>query len=101
MLTATAQFTILPGKEAEAEAAIKKVVAEVDKNEPGALAYVWHRNIKDPMQILVFEIWRDSEAITAHRTMAHMAEFQSNFGTVFDPASVKITRYERIAAVNR
>jgi quinol monooxygenase YgiN len=101
MHTTTAQFTILPGKEAEAEAAIKKVVSEVDKNEPGAVAYHWHRNKKDPMQILVFEIWKDDEAVEKHRGTPYLTEFQSLFGTVFDPASVKLTRYERIAAVER
>lgn len=101
MRTVTAQFTILPGKEAEAEAAIKKVVEGVDKNEPGAVAYFWHRAIKDPSQVLVFEIWRDDAAVEAHRDTPYLTEFQSFFGTVFDPASVKLTRYERIAAINR
>ncbi len=101
MHTVTWQFTILPGKEAEAEAAIKKVVAEVDKNEPGAVAYHWHRNLKNPMQILVFEIWKDDEALEKHRGTPYLSEFQSIFETVFDQASVKRNRYERIAAINR
>lgn len=101
MYTITWQFTILPGKESDAEAAIKKVAAEVDKNEPGALAYHWYRDLKDPMQVLVFEVWQDDEAIEKHRGMPYMAEFQSVFPTVFDAASVKRGRYERIAGVNR
>jgi quinol monooxygenase YgiN len=101
MRTITWQFTILPGKEAEAEAAIKKVVEGVDKNEPGALAYHWYRNLKDQMQILVFEVWKDDEAIETHRGMPYMSEFQSVFATVFDQAGVKRNRYERIAAITR
>lgn len=101
MHTVTAQFTILPGKEAEAEAAIKKVVSEVDKNEPGAVAYHWHRHKKDPTQILVFEIWADDAAVDAHRGTPYLSEFQSLFGTVFDPNSVKLTRWDRIAALDR
>jgi len=73
----------------------------VDKNEPGAVAYFWHRAVKDPSQVLVFEIWRDDAAVEAHRDTPYLTEFQSLFGTVFDPASVKLTRYERIAAINR
>ena len=61
MYTTTVQFNILPGKEAEAEAAIKKVVAGVDKNEPGAISYNFHRNKKDPMAIFIFEVWKDDE----------------------------------------
>ena len=101
MRTITWQFTILPGKEAEAEAAIKKVVEGVDKNEPGAVAYFWCRNLKDPAQVLVFETWKDDDAIEAHRGMPYMSEFQSLFATVFDQASVKRNRYDRIAAINR
>jgi quinol monooxygenase YgiN len=101
MQTVTLTFTILPGKEAAAEAAIKKVVDGVDKNEPGALAYHWYRNLKDPAQVLVFEVWKDDEAIETHRGMPYMTEFQSVFATVFDQASVKRTRYERIAAITR
>ncbi len=101
MYTTVAQFTILPGKEAEAEAAIKKVADGVDKNEPGAIAYFWHRNKKDPLQVLVFEIWKDDAALEAHRGTPYLKEFQSLFGTVFDPESVKLTRWERIAAITR
>lgn len=101
MHTVSWQFTILPGKEAEAEAAIKKVAAEVDKNEPGALTYHWYRSLKDPMQVIVFEVWKDDEAIETHRGMPYMTEFQSVFPTVFDQSSVKRNRYERIAAINR
>jgi quinol monooxygenase YgiN len=99
--TVTAEFRILPGKEAEAEAAIRKVVEGVEKNEPGALKYIWHRGVKDPNQVLVFEIYRDDAARDQHREAPYLKEFQAHFGTVFDPATVKITRFERIVAVDR
>lgn len=101
MHTITAQFRIIEGKEAEAEAAIQKVVAGVEANEPGALKYIWHRGVKDPNQVFVFEIYRDDEAREQHRGTPYMTEFQAHFGTVFDPATVKVIRHERIAAVDR
>lgn len=101
MLTATAQFSIIPGKEVEAEAAIRKVAAAVSEKEPGCLMYTWHRGVKDPLQVLVFENWRDEDAVNAHRKMEHMAEFQALFGTVFDPASVKIVRWDALAGLDR
>ena len=101
MFTVTAQFNVIPGKEAEAEAAMKAVAEQVEANEPGALTYLWHRNTKDPAQILVFEVYRDQEAVDQHRASPYLAEFQKYFGPVFDPASVKIVRYERFAGVNR
>jgi quinol monooxygenase YgiN len=101
MHTITAEFRIIEGKEAEAEAAIKAVVASVEANEPGTLKYIWHRGVKDPNQVLVFEIYRDDAAREQHRGTPYLKEFQALFGTVFDPATTKITRLDRIAAVER
>jgi quinol monooxygenase YgiN len=104
VIIATAEFRINEGKEAEAVAAIKKVVAAVNADEPGALTYAWHRDIKDAARILVYEVWADEEATKLHRDTKHMAEFNKEFGRtrgVFDPESVKITRFERVAAIDR
>lgn len=101
MLTAKAEFDILPGKEAEAIAAIEKLIAAVDAREPGNILYRWHRGLKEPNHVLVFELWRDQAAVDEHRGMEHMKEFGRLFGTVFDPASVKIERYELIGEVKR
>jgi quinol monooxygenase YgiN len=102
MITVTAEFRINEGKDAEAVAAIEKLVAAVSANEPGALMYTWHRGLKDAAQVLVYEVYRDDEARQAHRDTPHLAEFQKAFaGGVFDPSTVKIARYERIAAIER
>jgi quinol monooxygenase YgiN len=101
MLSSTAQFTILPGKEAEAEAIIKNLIAAVEANESGCLLYRWHRGVKDPLLVFIWEIFADQDAIEAHRGMAHMKDFNHSFASAFDTASVKITRYEKIAAVER
>jgi quinol monooxygenase YgiN len=103
-LTVTASFNIVPGKEAEAEAAITKLVDAVRESEPGTLIYAWHRLGKDPSRILVFEVYEDDAAIEAHRATPHQAEFQKHFapGTgLFDPASVKLERWDRFQAVVR
>ena len=102
MLFVTAEFRINDGKETEALAAIEAVVAGVNRSEPGALTYSWHRDIKDPAQILVYEIYADEEATKVHRASEHLAEFQKAFASgLFDPGSVKISRFERIAAIDR
>ena len=102
MITVTAEFRINEGKEAEAIAAIEKVVAGVSQNEPGALTYTWHRDLKDAAQILVYEVYADEEATKVHRASEHFAEFQKAFASgLFDPGSVKISRFERIAAIDR
>ena len=104
MHTITAEFDVIPGKEAEAEAAIGKLVTAVEAGEPGAVSYIWHRGLKDPGHILVFEVYRDDEALQAHRSTPHLAEFQKCFApgsALFDTASVKIARYARFAAIQR
>jgi len=101
MNTVLARFKILTGKEAEAEEAMRKQAASVESGEPGALTYIFHRNRKDPSEITVFEIYEDDDASAAHRGTEHMATFASYFGSLFDPASVKIDRLERIAGFSR
>jgi len=102
MITVTAEFRINEGKETEALAAIEKLVAGVSENEPGALTYSWHRDVKDPLQLLVYEVYADQEATKVHTASAHFAEFQKAFARgLFDPGSVKISRFERFAAIDR
>ena len=101
MQTIIARLKILPGKEAEAEEAMKKMAASVESNESGALVYIFHRNLKDPAEVTVFEVYRDDTAAAAHVASDHMGTFRGHFGSIFDPAAVKIDRMERVAGVNR
>lgn len=102
MIAVTAEFRINEGKDAEAIAAIEKVVAAVAQNEPGTLTYTWHRGLKDPAQVLVYEVYQDEDAMKAHSGMAHLKEFQQAFASgVFDVASVKINRFGKIAELRR
>jgi autoinducer 2-degrading protein len=101
MNTILARFKILPGKEAEADEAIKTMAIAVEENEGGALAYLFYQNRKDPNEITVYEIYKDDEAFQAHSGTEHMGAFRGFFGSVFDPATVKIDRLERIAGFSR
>ena len=101
MQTIIATLRILPGKEAEAEEAMKNMAASVESGEPGALVYIFHRNLKDPAEVTVFEVYKDDAAAAAHVASEHMGTFRSHFGSIFDPAAVKIVRFERIAGLNR
>ncbi|HUF54379.1 MAG TPA: antibiotic biosynthesis monooxygenase [Dehalococcoidia bacterium] len=105
MIAVTAEFRINEGKEDEAIAAIEKLVAAVNESEPGTLMYTWHRGIKDAAQVLVYEQYEDEEAMKVHSAGAsgpHLAEFQKAFAAgVFDPSSVKIARFGKIAEISR
>jgi quinol monooxygenase YgiN len=101
MNTVIARFNIVAGKEAEAEEAMKKMASTVEGQEQGALTYIFHRNRKDPTEITAFEIYKDDEAFAAHGGTEHMGAFRGYFGSIFDPATVKIDRLERIAGFSR
>ncbi len=101
MTTILARFKIQPGKEAEGEKALREMAAAVEANEPGALLYVFNRSQKEPSEIIVFEVYADGEALDSHNQTPHMAQFRSNFGSLFDPGSVKIERLERFAGFAR
>ena len=101
MNTIIASFRIIDGKEAQAEEAIKKHTAAVEANEPGALAYIFHRRPKDPALVTVFEVYADDAAVAAHRDSEHQAAFGKLFGSVFDRDSVKIERHERVSGFTR
>ena len=101
MNTIIARFRIIPGKEADAEAAIQKHAAAVEAGEPGALTYIFNRKSKDPAEVTVFEVYADDDAVAAHRAAEHQVAFGKLFGTIFDPASVKIERQERVAGFSR
>ena len=101
MTTILARFKIQPGKEAEAEKALNEMAAAVETNEPGALTYIFHRSQKDASEITVFEVYADAEAFDAHGQSPHMGQFRAAFASLFDPASVKIERLERLAGFLR
>jgi quinol monooxygenase YgiN len=101
MITIIARLKILPGKESEAEKALSDMVAAVEANEPGALAYIMHRSQRDPTDVTVFEVYADGEAFSTHSQSAHMAALQGKLAQLADLSAVKIDRLERIAGFVR
>lgn len=101
MVTIYAFFRINEGKEDEAEQAIKEMVAAVEANEPGCVFYAMNRSQQDPLDVHVFEVYKDQAAAAAHAASEHMGAFRQHFRDVFDGGSVKIVQLDRIAAVER
>lgn len=101
MITILARFKVQSGKETEAEQAVHDMAAAVEASEPGALAYLSHRSAREPAEITVFEVYADEAAFATHGQTAHMTKLRTAFGSVFDPASVKIERLERMAGFVR
>ena len=101
MITIIARLKILPGNEAEAEKALSEMAAAVEANEPGALAYIMHRNQREPADVTVFEVYTDGEAFSAHGQTSHMAALQAKLAQVANLSAVKIERLERFAGFTR
>lgn len=61
------------------EDAVAAVVAmmQASRAEDGCLDYTFARDLADPNTLVLFERWRDREALAAHGASAHMAEFQT------------------------
>ena len=57
-----AKLKVQPGKEAEFEAAAKEMIATVRTAEPGTLAYILHKNSKDPTEFIYYELYQDQAA---------------------------------------
>ena len=101
MITIIARLKILPGKQSEAEQALADMVSAVEAKEPDALAYIMHRNQREPTDVTVFEVYADGEAFSAHGQTAHMAALQAKLAQVADLSAVKIERLERFAGFTR
>ena len=59
----------------EAMDALIKMV-RVSREEDGCLDYTFAQDLADPDTLILYERWRDQEALQAHMASAHMAEFQ-------------------------
>lgn len=67
----------------------------MEENEPGVLAYICHRSVKNPDEIVFFEVYKDEEALKAHGKTPHMGKMRMAFATLFRPP-LEVTRLDRI-----
>ncbi|MEZ5680023.1 MAG: putative quinol monooxygenase [Erythrobacter sp.] len=73
------------------DAVVKMVRAS--REEDGCYDYAFARDLADPDTLILFERWRDREALAAHGTSAHMAEFQKIMAAN-PPVSRELRMYE-------
>jgi len=101
MVTLIFRAKMRPGKEDEALERLRTMAGTVEAQEPGALAYLFHRSQQDPSEVVLFEIYADDNALQAHGQTPHMGELRATFGELFDTATVKVERLERVAGFAR
>ena len=78
------------------DAATRKAIVEMvraSRAEDGCLDYAFAADIADPDTLVLFERWRDSEALAAHGRTEHMAQFQKVMAAN-PPASRDLRVYE-------
>jgi len=77
-VTIVARVYAAPGREAEAEARLVKVVAFVRKAEPGTV-YRLYRSKKDPTVFMFYEVY-PSDAARAHHGKVTLPAFAKEYG---------------------
>jgi quinol monooxygenase YgiN len=80
MLGIVATIKVQDGKGAEFEAVFKELAAKVRANEPGNLLYQLTRSRADANTYKVLEIYKDEDALAAHRGTDHMRELGGKLG---------------------
>lgn len=86
-----AKWTILPGNEAKATEALKKLAQDVQENEPDTLLYMVHiPNFKEKSlptppagEVAFWEIYKDQDAFFKHVNGSIFLDFVKNYGELF------------------
>jgi len=80
MIGVVATIKVQDGKNGEFEAVFLELAAKVRAGEPGNLAYQLTKSRADPNTYKVLELYKDEEALSAHRQSAHFRELGPRMG---------------------
>jgi quinol monooxygenase YgiN len=94
-MVVVAKLKVKPGREADAEAAFRKQIDFVTREEPGTLVYLMHRGRKDRSTYLFYERYADADAFDRHGKSASMQELFRALQGVLDGAP-SIELYEEV-----
>ena len=78
MIQINGTITLAPGTIADNPDTVEAIKAMVaaSRAEDGCYTYTFAQDLSDPDTLIIYERWRDQEALAAHGKSAHMAEFQ-------------------------
>jgi quinol monooxygenase YgiN len=98
-MVVVAKIKVKAGLEAEAEAALRKQIDYVTREEPGTLLYLLHRGRKDRSTFLFYEKYTDSEAFDRHGKSSAMQDLFRVLQPLLEgPPSIEL--YEEIGGRN-
>ena len=90
MITILFHMTTKPGREAECAKVAKELMASTKAEDDGCIAYTFYRRGDQPRELLLFEQWRDADALNAH-----IARLQSVLGPPDDHEPYPATHHRR------
>jgi len=85
-MVVVAKIKIKAGREKEGEAAFRKQIDYVTREEPGTKVYLLHRGRKDPSTFLFYERYVDAEAFDRHGKTAAIQELFRTLQPLLDGA---------------
>ncbi len=94
MVSFVVRFRFSQEDRAEATAAVALLATE-SRREPGCVSYIPHQVQDDPDTILIYEQYRDPQALEAHRETAHFKKYA--IGILFQ--KMKDRRLENLIAL--
>ncbi len=74
MISFVVRFTFIPEDRAEV-ADILRLLTAASRLEVGCVSYIPHHVEGDPDTIVLYEQYRDEDALTAHRASAHFKKY--------------------------
>ena len=101
MVTIIFRMKTKEGKEEQTLDRLRKMAEAVEAQEPGALAYLFHRSQEDPSELVLFEIYMDDAALQSHMRTAHMSELRGSLSDLVDTSQMKAERLDRVAGFAR
>jgi len=74
MVTFVVRFKFAPEDRTDVAATLALLATE-SRREPGCLAYIPHQVQDDPDTVLIYEQYRDPQALEAHRESQHFKKY--------------------------
>jgi quinol monooxygenase YgiN len=76
MIILAGTIRIAAGKRAAAQTALERMV-HATRAESGCVEYAFAFDVLDEHLLRIFEVFRDADALAAHRASSHMAEWRA------------------------
>jgi quinol monooxygenase YgiN len=74
MITFAVRLKFAPEDRAEVAETLR-LLAMASRQEPGCVTYIPHQSEDDPDTMLIYEQYRDAQALTAHRESEHFKKY--------------------------